>query len=123
PMDQASELIYALKPVSFRYKAEIEPSRPVSFGLIAEDVEKVSPDLVFHGGDGTVNSVRYECVNAMLLNEFLNEHRKMEQQRKDFEAAFAHQQKQIAALIAAVQKVSAQLEVNKAAPQTVLNNR
>src|SRR5439155_659259 len=78
PMDQASEVIYTLKPVSFRYKAEIEPSRPLSFGLIAEDVEKVSPDLVIRDADGNVNTVRYEAVNAMVLNEFLKEHKKVE---------------------------------------------
>ena len=75
-MEKASEVIYGLKPVSFRYKAEIEPSRPLSFGLIAEDVEKIAPNLVTRGSDGKVNSVRYEAVNAMLLNEFLKEHRK-----------------------------------------------
>src|SRR5438874_7293655 len=80
PMEQASEVIYHLKPVSFRYKAEIEPTRPLGFGLIAEEVEKVVPDLVSRGGDGKVNSVRYDAVNAMLLNEFLKEHRKVEKQ-------------------------------------------
>jgi len=76
---QASEVIYSLNPVSFRYKREIDPTRPLSFGLIAEEVEEISSDLVTHGhDDGQVNSVRYDAVNAMLLNEFLKEHRKVE---------------------------------------------
>jgi hypothetical protein len=86
PIENASAVIYALKPVSFRYKPEIEPTRPHGFGLIAEDVEKVSPDLVTRGADGKVNSVRYDAVNAMLLNEFLKAHRKMEEQQEQFDA-------------------------------------
>ena len=93
-MEKVSEVIYGLKPVSFRYKAEIEPSCPLSFGLVAEDVEKIAPNLVTRGSDGKVNSVRYEAVNAMLLNEFLKEHRKKEVQ----EAAIAQQQVEIKAL-------------------------
>ncbi len=119
-MEQASEVIYGLKPVSFRYKPEIESTRPVSFGLIAEDVEKISPDLVMHGSDGKVNTVRYDAVNAMLLNEFLKEHRKVEDLKNDFQAVVAQQQKEIAALVATVkeqasqiQKVSAQVETSK----------
>ena len=84
--------------MSFRYKPEIEPTRLVRFGLIAEEVEKISPDLVSRGGDGKAISVRCDRGNAMLLNEFLKEHRKNEQQRGDFEAALAQQQKQIEAL-------------------------
>jgi hypothetical protein len=86
-------------------------------------VEKVNRDLVVRDKQGKPYSVRYEAVNAMLLNEFLKEHRKVEQQRKDFEAAITRQQKQIEALSASLQKVSAQLEVSKTAPQTVLNNQ
>src|SRR5262249_44689903 len=71
PMEQASEVIYGLKPVSFRYKLEIEPTRPIGFGLIAEEVEKVNSDLVVHDKEGKPHSVRYDQVNAMLLNEFL----------------------------------------------------
>jgi hypothetical protein len=118
PVDKASEAIYALKPVSFRYKPEIEPTRPVGYGLIAEDVQKISADLVICGIDGQVNSVRYDAVNAMLLNEFLKEHRKNEKQ----EATITRLQKQIDALTESLQKVSAQLEVIKPAPQTVLNS-
>jgi hypothetical protein len=106
PVDKASEVIYGLKPVSFRYKKEIEPTRPLGFGLIAEDVEKVSADLVTRGSDGKASSVRYEAVNAMLLNEFLKEHRRNEEQQATIERL----QKQIEALTAGLQKVSAQLE-------------
>jgi len=135
PMDKASEVIYSLKPVSFRYKREIERTRPLSFGLIAEDVEQINADLVLRGKDGKVSTVRYEAVNAMLLNEFLKEHRKAEkqeatirqlestvaQQQKDFQATAAHQQKQIEALSAGLQKVSAQIEASKPAPHVVNN--
>ena len=105
PMDKASEAILALKPVSFRYKEELDPDKIPQFGLIAEEVEKVDPDLVVRDEDGKVGSVRYEAVNAMLLNEFLKEHRKNEEQQ----ATIARQQKQIEALTAGLQKVSAQL--------------
>jgi len=111
-MDQMSELVFALKPVTFHYKKEIDPAGTSQFGLVAEDVEKVSPDLVVRDNEGKPYSVRYEAVNAMLLNEFLKEHRKVEQQ-----------QKQIEALTAGLQKVSAQVEMSKPAPQTVLNNQ
>ena len=122
PMDKASEAILALKPVTFRYKKEIDPDNAPEFGLVAEDVEKVNPDLVTRDERGKPYSVRYEAVNVMLLNEFLKEHHKNEQQRKDFEAAIAQQQRQIDALTAGLQKVSAQLQLSKAAPQTVLNS-
>jgi hypothetical protein len=120
PIDKASEVILALKPVSFHYNNDAK-NIPF-FGLIAEDVAKVSADLVAPDKEGKPYSVRYDQVNAMLLNEFLKEHRKVEQQRKDFEAALAQQQKQIDALTAGLQKVSAQLEVSKAAPRTVVAN-
>jgi hypothetical protein len=123
PMNQVSEALYSLNPVSFRYKKEIDPARIRQLGLVAEDVEKVNPDLIVRDKEGKPYSVRYDQVNAMLLNEFLKEHRKVEQQRKDFEAALARQQKQIEALTAGLQRVSAQLELSKAAPQTVLNNQ
>ena len=122
-MDRASEAILALKPVTFRYKHELDPAGIPQFGLVAEDVEKVNPDLVARDDQGKPFTVRYEAVNAMLLNEFLKEHRKVEkleatvaQQHKDFETAVAELKGQI-------QKVSARLEVTKTAPQTVLNNR
>jgi len=122
PMDKASEAVLALKPVTFRYKHELDAKGIPQFGLVAEDVEKVNPDLVARDDQGKPYTVRYEAVNAMLLNEFLKEHRKVEQLKKDFESKIAEQQKQIELLTAGLQKVSAQLELSKAAPQTVLNN-
>jgi hypothetical protein len=118
-MDKASEAILALKPVTFRYKEELDPDKVPQFGLIAEDVEKVNPDLVVRDEEGKVTTVRYEAVNSMLLNEFLKEHRKVEEQG----AIIAKQQKQIEALTTGLQKVSAQLEANKAAPRLVINDR
>ena len=123
PMDKASEAIHALKPVTFRYKKEIDPDGTSQFGLVAEDVAAVNPDLVVRDGDGKVYTVRYEAVNAMLLNEFLKEHRKVEQLKEDFESKVAEQQKQIEMLTAGLQKVSAQIEVTKPAPQTVAYNQ
>jgi uncharacterized coiled-coil protein SlyX len=79
-MDKASEAILALKPVTFRYKPEIDPAGIPQFGLVAEDVEKVNPDLVVRNENGEIYTVRYEAVNAMLLNEFLKEHRKVDEQ-------------------------------------------
>jgi len=121
PMDTASEAIVRLKPVTFRYKHDLDPVGIPQFGLVAEDVEKVNPDLVARDEQGKPYTVRYEAVNAMLLNEFLKEHRKVEklestvaQQHKDFETAVAELKGQI-------QKVSAQLELSKAAPQVVNN--
>src|SRR5437588_10487694 len=78
PMEKASEAILALKPVIFRYKHELDPEGIPQFGLVAEDVEKVNPDLVARDEQGKPYTVRYEAVNAMLLNEFLKEHRKVE---------------------------------------------
>ena len=123
PMDRASEAIHALKPVTFRYKQEFDPEDISQFGLVAEEVEKVNPDLVARDADGKAYTVRYEAVNAMLLNEFLKEHRKVEQLTKNFKSKLAEQQKQIEALTAGLQKVSAQLELSRPAPQTVLNNQ
>ena len=119
PMDKASEAILALKPVTFRYKKELDPKGVPQFGLVAEQVEKVNPDLVVRDANGKVYSVRYEAVNAMLLNEFLKEHRKVEK----LQATAAHQQKQIEALTAGLQKVSAQIEASKSAPQVVVSNQ
>jgi trimeric autotransporter adhesin len=123
PMDKASEEILALRPVSFRYKKEIDAERTPQFGLVAEDVQKVNPDLVERDREGKPYSVRYEAVNAMLLNEFLKEHRIVEQLKKDFESKIAEQQKQIEALTAGLQKVSAQVELSKPAPRTVSKNQ
>ena len=150
-MERASEVLFALKPVTFRYKKEIDPAGTSQFGLVAEEVEKVNPDLVVRDKEGKTYSVRYDQVNAMLLNEFLKEHRKVEQhnrkmqeqeatiaglrsaiaqQRKDFETAMAQQQKQLQALTASlkeqaaqIQKVSAQIEVSTPTPQAVVDNQ
>jgi trimeric autotransporter adhesin len=116
PLAAASEALYALKPVSFRLKKEYDEAQPLAFGLIAEEVEKVDPALVYRNNKGQVESVRYEMVNAMLLNEFLKEHRKVEK----LEVTVLEQQKQIKALTAGLEKVSAQLEMNKA-PRVVEN--
>ncbi len=142
PMDQTSEAILGLKPVTFHYKSDATGTP--QFGLIAEEVAEVNPDLVVRDENGEIYTVRYEAVNAMLLNEFLKEHRKVEeqqatitqlkstvaQQQKDSQSIAAQQQKEIQALAATmkkqaseVQKVSAQLELQKAASQTVLNNQ
>jgi Chaperone of endosialidase len=119
PMDKASEAILTLKPVTFRHKQEIDPKGIRQFGLIAEEVEKVSPDLVGRDEKGKVYSVRYDAVNAMLLNEFLKEHGKVEK----LETTVARQQKQIETLIAGLQKVSAQIEASKPPPQVVNNSQ
>jgi len=119
-MEEASDGILSLRPVTFHYKTDTKGTP--QFGLIAEEVAKVNPALVLPDKEGKPFTVRYDAVNAMLLNEFLKEHRKVEQQRKNFEAALAQQQKQIDALTAGLQKVSAQLELRKAAPQTAVNN-
>jgi len=126
-MDKASDAILSLRPVTFHYK--IDSKDTPQFGLIAEEVARVNPALVLPDEEGKPYTVRYEAVNAMLLNEFLKEHRKVEQQqatitelKKELEAIAARQEKQIEALTAGLQKVSEQLEVSKAAPQTVLSN-
>jgi Chaperone of endosialidase len=116
-MDKASETLYRLKPVTFKYNSDWKGTK--QYDLIAEDVEEVDPGLVTRDKEGKLYSVRYDQVNAMLLNEFLKAHRKIEQQG----ATIAQQQKQIEALTAGLQKVSAQLEVSHPAPQTVLNGQ
>ena len=142
PMEQTSEAILALKPVTFHYKNQDgkKAENTPQFGLIAEDVAEVNPDLVVLDAEGKALTVRYDAVNAMLLNEFLKEHKKVEEQQTNISqlnskmanqaAMIAQQQKGIEFLTAQVkeqaaqiQKVSAQLELNKSAPQTVLNDR
>jgi hypothetical protein len=123
-MDRASEAILALQPVTFRYKQDLDPDGIPQFGLVAEQVEKVDPDLVIRDEEGKVMTVRYEAVNAMLLNEFLKEHQKVVNQETRLsaqEALIAQQQKQIEALTATVQKVSDQITLSKPAPQLVAN--
>jgi trimeric autotransporter adhesin len=125
PLDKASEALFALKPVTFRYKKEIDPAGTSQFGLVAEDVEKVNPDLLVRDKEGKPYTVRYDAVNAMLLNEFLKEHREVAElkstvaeQRKGMEK-MATQLKEQAAQI---QKVSAQLDVSRCSPRTALND-
>src|SRR5438105_2925628 len=133
PMDKASEAILALQPVTFRYKQELDPDGIPQFGLIAEEVEKVDPALVVRDENGKVDTVRYEAVNAMLLNEFLKEHRKVEEQEAtitEMMSAIAKQQatnfqqeKQIEALTAGLQKVNERFEKTTPAPPLLANSR
>jgi hypothetical protein len=116
PMDQTSEAILALKPVTFHYKSDATGTP--QFGLIAEEVAQVNPDLVVRDENREIYTVRYEAVNAMLLNEFLKEHKKVEELEGIVTSLAATVKKQAAQ----IQKVSAQLEFGKAAAQTVLNN-
>jgi hypothetical protein len=118
PMDKASEALLALKPVTFRYKKEIDPTRTSQFGLVAEEVEKVNPDLVVRDKEGKPYSVRYEQVNAMLLNEFLKEHRKEEKLEAALEAVNARLKDQDSKL----QKVSDEMKLSRPAPRIVLSN-
>jgi hypothetical protein len=126
PMDKASEALLSLRPVTFHYKKTIDPKGAPQFGLVAEDVEKVNPDLVVRDAEGKAFTVRYEAVNAMLLNEFLKEHRTVQELKSTAakqEATIAKQRKQIEALTAGLQRVSAQVEKSRPAPQMVLNNQ
>jgi Chaperone of endosialidase len=119
PMNEASEALLALKPVTFRYKKEIDPGAKSQFGLVAEDVEKVNPDLVVRDEQGKPYSVRYDQVNAMLLNEFLKAHRRMEDQQKQIDALTAQLKEQATE----IQNVRAQVGRAGPAPQTVANVR
>jgi hypothetical protein len=118
PMDKASEAILTLEPVTFRYKHELDPDGIPQFGLVAEQVEKVNPDLVARDASGKVYTVRYEAVNAMLLNEFLKEHRKVQ----ELEATVAKLESAFKEQAAQIQKVSDQLEAGRATQQLVANN-
>jgi hypothetical protein len=136
PMDNASDVLFALKPVTFHYKKEIDPVGTSQLGLVAEEVEKVNPDLVVRDKEGKPYSVRYDQVNAMLLNEFLKEHGRLEeqqrtiaelkstvaQQQKSFQSKLSEQEKQIADLASGLAKVSAQIESTRPDPQVVVNN-
>ncbi|PYK45329.1 MAG: hypothetical protein DME53_05540 [Verrucomicrobia bacterium] len=125
PMDKASEAILALKPVTFHYKHELDPEGIPQFGLVAEEVEKVNPDLVARDAEGKPYTVRYEAVNAMLLNEFLKEHKAFAEERckvQEQGATIVRLEKQVEMLSTGLQKVSAQLELSKPPPQTVSNN-
>src|SRR5439155_5934625 len=143
-MDKASEVIFSLQPVTFHYKKDLDPEAVPQFGLVAEQVAKVDSDLVARDAEGKSYTVRYEEVNAMLLNEFLKEHRKVEeqqamitelkatvaQQQKESRSTAAQQQNEVKALAATVkeqaaqiQKVSAEVEASRRAQQTVVSNR
>jgi uncharacterized coiled-coil protein SlyX len=151
PMDKASEAIFSLKPVTFRYKREIDPAGTRQFGLVAEDVEKINPDLIVRDETGKVNRVRYEQVNAMLLNESLKEHCKVQDQEATIAglksevtkqaSAIAHQQNDFEATIrelrkemetavahakeqdARIQKVSDQVQLSRPVPRMVVNGQ
>ena len=114
-----NNIIFLLQQQARNDATEIDPKGIPQYGLVAEDVETVNPDLIVRDEEGNPYSVRYEQVNAMLLNEFLKEHRKNEEQ----EATIAYLRKQVEALTAGLQKVSAQLELIKPAPQTALNRQ
>jgi hypothetical protein len=135
PLDKASESILALNPVSFRYK--LHKDATPQFGLIAEEVAEVNPDLVIYDRDGKPYTVRYDAVNAMLLNEFLKAHTKIEaqektilelrstigQERKSFEQRLAQQETQVAALASGLQNVRDQLELSKPPATRIANNQ
>lgn len=135
PIDKASESLLRLKPVAFRYKKEIDPAGSPQFGLVAEDVEKINPDLVVRDKEGKPYSERYDQVNAMLLNEFLKEHRQVEeqqaaiielkstvaQQQTSFQSKLAEQEKQIEALASGLQKMTAQVEMSQLTRKVVSN--
>jgi hypothetical protein len=124
PMGKASEAILELKPVTFRYKKELDPDDIPQFGLVAEDVEKVNPDLVARDDDGKPHTVRYEAVNAMLLNEFLREHRKVEEQARinqKQEATIAGLKSALEKQTAQLQEVSERLEAASLTPRLVEN--
>ena len=118
-MDKASEVIYAFKPVSFRYKKQYDATQTLAFGLIAEQVAEVYPDLVGRSPNGEPESVRYEQINAMLLNEFLKEHRKVQELESTVASLVATVKEQTAQ----IQKVSAQIELRKPASQMVVNDQ
>ena len=135
PMDKSSESLFALKPVTFRYKKDTDPSQALSFGLIAEEVAQVSPELITRDEEGKPQTVRYEAVNAMLLNEFLKEHKKNEVQAQtiaELKSALTLQKREFQSTIAAlsarmkeqdlkIQSVSAQIDLNRATPQLTAN--
>ena len=117
-MNNASEALFALKPVTFRYKKEIDATGTSQFGLVAEEVEKVNRDLVVRDKEGKPYTVRYDQVNAMLLNEFLKEHRQVQK----LEATVASLVATVKEQAEQIQKVSTRLELRKPGPQTVLND-
>ena len=133
PMDKASEALFALQPVMFRYKKQIDPQQGLDYGLIAEDVAKVAPELAVRNGKGEIENVRYQAIYAMMLNEFLKEHKKVEEQQAtitELKSTVAQQAKgmevltaQLKEQAAQIQKVSAQLEMGKPATKVVVNSQ
>jgi Chaperone of endosialidase len=129
-MGDISDALFALRPVTFRYKREIDPQGMQQFGLVAEEVEKVNPDLVVRDRDGKPYTVRYEAVDAMLLNEFLEEHEIVQAQSCKFHelewtitelrSAIAQQEKQIQALASSFEKVSAEIQLSRPAQHAVV---
>ena len=133
PMDQASEILFALKPVRFHYRTEIDPTGTSQFGLVAEDVAKVDPALIVRDKEGKPYSVSYDQVNALLLNEFLKEHRKVDKQqamiaglqstlaslRKTLKVTTTDQQQKIDALTVGLEKLSAQIGVRVSGPKVI----
>src|SRR5262249_24338872 len=119
PMERASEAIFALKPVTFHYKKDIAPQGVPQFGLVAEDVEKVDPDLVLRDNEGKTYSVRYDQINTMLLNEFLKEHRKVEK----LEAALMAVNARLREQDAKIQRVSDQVQLNGPAPALLVGGQ
>jgi trimeric autotransporter adhesin len=136
-MDNASESLFALKPVTFRYKGDVDPAHVKQYGLIAEDVAKVNPDLVVYNPEGKPETLQFLSIQGMLLNEFLKEHRRVTEQdrklqqqeetiaqlKKDFRTTVAELNARLKLQDSKIEKVSAQLEVSKPAPQMVLNNQ
>ena len=116
-MERTSGSVLDLKPVTFHYKND--KSNTPQFGLIAEEVAKVNPNLVVHDKNGQIYTVRYDAVNAMLLSEFLKEHETVQ----ELKTTAAQQKKQIDALTTGLEKVSAQLEVRKPATQVAVSNK
>jgi hypothetical protein len=119
PMDKTSEELYMLNPVTYRFKKDIDASQSLDYGLVAEEVAQVNPNLAIRDGKGQIESVRYTAINAMLLNEFLKEHRKVEK----LEATVTGLAATVKQQASQIQKVSAQLEASKPAPQVVKNNQ
>jgi hypothetical protein len=132
PMRKASEAIYALKPVSFRYQKQYDATQTVAFGLIAEEVAEVAPDLVGRNEKGEPESVRYEQINAMLLNEFLKEHARMEEQDRTIqkqESTIAQLKKDVDTLVARlkdhdskIQRMSDQIDTSKSESQMLVSD-
>src|SRR5262249_9514321 len=119
PMERTSEALFALKPVTFRYKKEIDPAGTHQFGLVAEDVEKVNPDLVVRDQEGKAYTVRYDAVNAMLLNEFLKEHRTVQELEQEVAALVAIVKEQTIQ----IQRVNARINASTPVQRIVLNDQ